>query len=309
VLYAGGEVLYAGTLLPADLAEKMQTRGVTSMIAVPALYRTLKKTVESLYASAAHFRVRQNLARAVPHRWRQFLFPELRRVAGHRVRRFICGGSPLDRDTFRFFNFLGAPIYQGYGLTETSPVVAVNGPRANRAESVGPPLPGTEVAIAADGEILVRGPQVMRGYYNAPELTAETIDADGRLHTGDLGTIEDGFLYVTGRLKELIVLADGRKVQPQEVESAIGQCALVKEVCVVPVEGERGEEVCAIVVSAAPSQDVERDVRKLVTQLRDFKRPHRILVRSEELPKTRTMKVRRKEVQNWATQRIGTPDS
>jgi long-chain acyl-CoA synthetase len=285
-------------LLPADLVDKMKARRVTSMIAVPALYRTLKKTIESAYPrTLSHL-----IARFVPIRaLRRLIFFALHRLAGGHVRRFISGGSPLDSDTLAFFERLGAPIYQGYGLTETAPVITVNAPGAAKFGSVGRPLPGTEVTIGEGGEILVRGPQLMLGYYKAPELTREAIDRDGWFHTGDLGRLENGFLYVTGRIKDLIVPADGRKVHPDEVEAVLSRSSKVKELCVIGLPSERGEEVCAVVVPSegVAEQDVEKELQELARDLRDFKRPRRIIVRRTELPRTRTMKVRRSEVQSW----------
>ncbi len=301
VLCAGGEVLYARTLLPADLADQMQMRRVTSMVAVPALYRSLEKAIRSNYPR----RISHMVARFLPPSLRRLLFFDLHRLAGGHVRRFISGGSPLDRGTLAFFGRLGVPVWQGYGLTETAPVITVNAPGATRPGSVGRRLRGTELRIADDGEILVRGPQLMRGYYKEPELTRAAIDAAGWFHTGDLGRIEDGFLYITGRIKDLIVPADGRKIHPDEVESVLSRSPKVKEVCVIGVPSERGEEVCAVVVPADgfAEQEVEADLRQLARSLRDFKRPKRIIMRHTELPRTRSMKVRRSEVQKWVTER------
>jgi len=301
VIGSGAEILYPGTLLPTDLIDVMYSRRVTSMIGVPALYRTLKKALESAYSNKlAHL-----LARFLPHRrLRRLIFSQIHDRAGGRVYRLISGGSPLDNETLSFFDRLGTPIYQGYGLTETSPVATVNAPAAYRHGSVGRPLPGTQVAIAADGEILIRGPQLMRGYYKSPDLTADVIDADGWLHTGDLGRIENGFLYVTGRIKDLIVPADGRKVHPDEVEAVLCRSAKVKELCIIGLPSERGEEVCAVVVpcDGVGAQEVEREVRALALELRNFKRPRHVIVRQADLPRTRTMKVRRGEVQNWVAE-------
>src|SRR4029453_1514969 len=150
-------------------------------------------------------------------------------------------------------------IYQGYGLTETGPIVAANTPSHYKLGSVGRPLPGVEVKLIAangdaEGEIATRGPHVMQGYYNSDGLTAEVIDADGGLHTGDLGRFDqDGFLYITGRLKNLIVLAAGKKVHPEEVEEALAKASTIKELCIVGAIAGDGlksgtEEVCAVVV-------------------------------------------------------------
>jgi long-chain acyl-CoA synthetase len=174
----------------------------------------------------------------------RLVFSKIRARFGGRMKLFCCGGAPLDKTINQFFWIIGIPIFEGYGLTETSPAVAFNNFEHVRFGSVGFPLKGTEIKIAADGEILVKGPQVMPGYYNNPDATAEVLH-DGWFATGDIGTLEDGFLTITDRKKELIVTAGGKNIAPQPVENAF---KMDKYICSVFVYGDRKPYLTALIV-------------------------------------------------------------
>lgn len=176
----------------------------------------------------------------------KLVFAKIRHALGNRFRFAISGGAPLARELAEFFVGAGVTIYEGYGLTETSPVIAVNGPNAWRLGTVGRPIPGVEVRIAPDGEILTRGPHIMKGYYNKPQATAEAIDSEGWFHTGDIGQLDsDGFLAITDRKKDLLVLAGGKKVAPQPIENELKSSPFIATPIVL---GDRHKFVAALLV-------------------------------------------------------------
>ena len=176
----------------------------------------------------------------------KLVFAKIHARLGGRFRFAVSGGAPLARDVAEFFWGAGVPIYEGYGLTETSPIISANGIRGVKLGTVGRAAPGVEVRIAGDGEILARGPNVMRGYWNLPQETAEAIDADGWFHTGDIGEVDDeGFLRITDRKKELIVNAYGKNVAPAPLENDLKSSPFIAQAVVI---GDRRKFLSALLV-------------------------------------------------------------
>jgi len=225
----------------------------------------------------------------------------------------IPGGAPLDVSVGKFFDRIGITIYQGYGLSEASPVVSVNTRHHNKLGSVGRALKSFSTKIdESTGELLIKGPAVMKGYHNQEELTKTVIDADGWLHTGDIARIDkDGHIFITGRIKNMIVLSGGKKVFPEEVESVLEKSEYLSEVCVLGVNRNFGakdgtEDIAAVVVPKNYVMEkysgeeldkvIKSNVKNLSTRLTAYKRPVNIYISREPLPKTATRKIKRKEV-------------
>jgi long-chain acyl-CoA synthetase len=228
---SGVTIAYAQSL--ATLADDLAEVRPHVMVSVPRLFDRLHdRVVQSpgvkgrlgRWAAAV---ARRGTPRGLAGRVRfaladRVVYATLRRRTGGRLRGFISGGAPLARDVGAFFFAAGMPIYEGYGLTETSPVLCANRPGQVKLGTVGVPYPGVELRIGAEGEIQARGPGIMHGYWRAPEATAAVLDGEGWLRTGDVGEFDDvGFLRITDRLKDLIVTTGGKNIAPQPVEQAV----------------------------------------------------------------------------------------
>ncbi|HEX6711754.1 MAG TPA: AMP-binding protein, partial [Thermoleophilaceae bacterium] len=182
-----------------------------------------------------------------PHfeRAEQELFQNVRNLFGGRIRQAVTGAAPIAREILEFFFACGVPVFEGYGMTETSTVATVNTLDAHRFGSVGKALPGVEVKIAEDGEILLRGPNMMHGYYKNDEATKETLESDGWLHTGDLGYVDDdGFLFINGRKKDIIITAGGKNITPANLENGLKQNQWISQAIVI---GDRRPFLVALV--------------------------------------------------------------
>ena len=208
-LSLGFSIFYAKSLKPKDILGIMREKRVEFMIVVPAFLKLLKVGIETELGNAPKivqvvFNIMFNLAKFIPfYGIKKMMFKKIHDKFGGHFMGCISGGAPLDVEVGRFFETIGIKVYQGYGLSETSPVVSVNYDKRNDIASVGRPLPGFEARIDKEtGELQLRGDSIMKGYHNQPEMTAEVIDADGWLHTGDIAKItKDGHIYITGRIK------------------------------------------------------------------------------------------------------------
>ncbi len=320
ILSWGLSIYYTKSLKPKDILSIMQEKNINFMIVVPAFLKLLKSGIEAEIKNAnpfvrTMFYAMLAISKYIPSfRIRKLMFNKIHKKFGGNFFGCISGGAPLDVSVGEFFERIGIRVFQGYGLTETSPVVSVNYDKRNDMASVGRPLKSVEAKVDPDtGELLLRGPSVMKGYYNQPELTAEVITEDGWLHTGDIANIDkDGHIHITGRIKNMIVLSGGKKVFPEEVESVLEKSENFAEVCVFGSSRTTGskegtEDIVAVIVPtehfASLAKDdemlnkmVRDEAKRLSARLASYKRPVNIIVNKEPLPKTTTRKIKRKEV-------------
>ena len=321
VYYNGVPIAYVASI--DDVAQALREIKPTLVVAVPRVYEKLYARIMSatgikrrlvLWARrvAMDWAQRKLDGRSVPASLRiqhgiadKLVFSKIRANLGGNLRFFVSGGAPLNPTLAHFFYGAGVLILEGYGLTETSPVTNVNRPDALRMGTVGKPVAGTEVRIAEDGEVLVRGPQVMKGYYNNPQATREAIDSEGWFHTGDIGDIDaDGYLRITDRKKELIVTAGGKKIVPQPIQNLAKQSRFVADALIVgdkrpfPImmvvpnfanleswaaqEGIRWSSRSELVQNAKVQAKLEAEVKQRLHDLARYELPKKFLILDRE---------------------------
>jgi long-chain acyl-CoA synthetase len=262
VMYtSGAQVAYCSQF--DKLPQSMKEVRPTVIVGVPRVYEKIRQAVEQKSSVSRVKKRILNWAVGVGSRhvdevysgrqpsslqWKlagKLVYGKVQEAFGGRVKVFISGGAPLGTDTARWFASVGIALWEGYGLTETSPVISLNTPVKQRMGSVGPIIPNIELKLAEDGELLVRGPSVFAGYWQKPEANAECFDAGGWFRTGDIGHIDgDGFLYVTDRKKELLKTSGGKLVAPQPIENMLKNSILVGQAALV---GDKHKFISALI--------------------------------------------------------------
>ena len=304
------------------IGDNIKEFDITAMISVPALfegmYRKVKKGIEKKgkWQKVEKGIKISNFLRKFGIDLRQKLFKEVHEAVGTKLRLFVAGGAALDPEYEKGFLDLGFTIYQGYGLTETSPVVAAEDDKFQRLGSIGKAFPSLDVKIEDSneegiGELLVKGPTVMLGYYNNEEATKETVEPDGWLHTGDLAKIDkDGYIFITGRKKFVIVLKNGKNIYPEELEALVNKIEGVKESFVYGKPEEDGDyKICAKIVydidlvretynvnnEEETKEAIWNEIKKINKQMPAYKYIREIIVTDKDLIKTTTQKIKRHE--------------
>ena len=304
------------------IADNIKEYGITTMISVPILfenmYKKIIKTIEKkgkLETVKKGIKISQFLLKFKID-IRKKIFKEIHENLGENIKLFVSGGAALDPETEKGYNELGFRMYQGYGLTETSPVIASEDDKYRKIGSIGKAFPSLEAKVIDTtedgiGELVVKGPSIMLGYYNNEEATKETIDKDGWLHTGDLAKIDkNGYIFISGRKKFVIVLKNGKNIYPEELEALINKIEGIKESFVYGKPEDNGDYkiCCKVVYDKEIMKDLynvteESDLKEIIWQeikkvnktMPAYKYIREIIITDQELIKTTTQKIKRFE--------------
>lgn len=306
-LRGGASIAYATALQPAAIQRDMAEYRVTTMVLVPRILSLFMEAIERRVQREGKAKVWGLMCRVaeyLPRRARRLLFRSVIQGFGGRLDFLVAGGAPLEPELEHKWELMGIAILQGYGATETSPIITASALEDRRPRSVGKAIPGSEVTLSEDGEILVRGPNVMQGYWKNPEETEKAL-AGGYYHTGDLGEMDaEGRLYLKGRKKDMIVLANGLNVFPEDVEEALRRQPGVSDAVVMAVPSAYGPQVHAVLLCNSANADAEAIVREANSTLAPHQR-----IRSFEIwpgvdfPRTHTAKIKRPEVAKYVLEK------
>jgi len=297
-------ISYPESLKPEDVLGEMASQKATLLVAVPLFFEIIDRAIQERIGKMSNFTQKfMGLTGEIVFHFPflgPLIFKRIHAVFGGHIRYFVTGGAKIDPDIILRFKRLGIHFLQGYGLTETSPIISFTSLKHDKYGSVGRPVPSIKVKIV-DGEICVSGESVFRGYFENPEATSQVLKA-GWFHTGDIGYLdEENFLFITGRKKDIIVTPNGKNIYPEELEEALRLSPLINEVAVIGLDTGRGEEVHAVIVPssqaprelAAQRQAIWSEVEKICSNFSDYKRIRGVTVTREELPKTATKKIRK----------------
>ena len=291
-----GTVVFTRSYAPEDIVRQIRSRRISVLVCVPKMLEVLKEHILRVAPEARDAPQQMHWTK----RW--WRYRRIHRMFGFKFWAMVVGAAALDPELEAFWGRLGFLVIQGYGLTETAPIVTLNHPLHSSRGAVGKPIAGVEIRIAEDGEILVRGENVTRGYFNAPEETRASF-TDGWFHTGDIGELDaSGQLRIRGRKKEMIVTPEGLNVFPEDVERVLNEVPGIAESAVVgaPLAGSTAERVQAVVV-AAPGVNLDDVVRQANTRLQDHQKIRAAAAwPGPELPRTEgTRKLKRRELRQW----------
>ena len=324
--YCGAKVTFCDGFKYAlrNMKEFNPTVFVSVPLILETVHRRLLKAIKEKPHGETKFKIGKALCRAgskVGIDLKKVFFKEIQEAFGGKMRLIICGAAPIDPQILQDFDAFGIQIIYGYGLTECSPLVIINNDRLHLAESIGEPLPGVEAKIfnpnaQGVGEICVRGPMVMKGYYENEEATREVIDSDGFFHTGDLGRVDEkNHFYICGRSKNVIVTDNGKNIFPEELEYHLGRSTVVSDSLVYGAEDQKGK--LAVMAKIHPNyaeikeklgkdevseEEVTEVIREAVEETNrvvpNYKRITRFSIRKTEFIKTTTAKIQRFRKEN-----------
>lgn len=300
-LKQGASVFYPANIQPNTLFQAMQEQSITTILMVPQVLEILMNGIErevKKQGKEKSWKLLQKVAGILPEQARPLLFrPVHKRLGGH-MKFFVAGGAYLNPDLIHKWELLGIPVLQGYGLTECAPILTGHHLHERNRQSVGQPLPGIDIKISPENEILVKGPNVFQGYWRNPKATEAAFDKEGWFQTGDLGKLDDkGYLYLHGRKKDMIVLANGQNIFPEDVEKVLKTLPGIKNAVVIPDPHSQEPQVHAVLLSELGEKELGPLVQEANSKLAAHQRIRGFTKwPGEEFPITHTLKVKKVEV-------------